>query len=92
MTSDALKARVRLDLDALETVHDRLSRLQARLSGNDPSDDDLAAMAAYLHSLYGGLENILKLLAEFHGVSPGEPRVWHTRLFRDSVLSHLAAL
>ena len=80
MTIDALKARVKLDLEAIETVHNHLSRLRARLAGREPSADELAAMAAYLHSLYGGLENVLKLLAEFHGLSPGGPQVWHARL------------
>jgi len=85
--SDRLRKQIeveRAELSALiETHRDLIDKCRVE----DPTPVELSALAAILHSFYGGIENVLKRIAlEADGSMPtGES--WHRRLLEQMARS-----
>jgi hypothetical protein len=77
---DRLRKQVALELDQLHRLIETYALLIEGCAASPPTDVELSALAAMLHSFYNGVENIFKRIAEeLDGGSPsGE--FWHREL------------
>lgn len=85
MARDALRtlrAEIESDLDDLNAVQTEVQATASQISSTGSSSRDKAALGAFLHSFYNGVENVLKRLAQEMdgGVPVGEG--WHRALLR----------
>lgn len=78
--SDRLAAQVQLEWDQLHRLLDRHRRLLNACTLREPDDIEISALAAVLHSLYNGIENILKRIAIESGDPPLNREYWHKYL------------
>ena len=62
-----------------------LANLQLALDRQDRSVVELAAVATFLHNIYNGMENILKLILRARGVTVPASETWHKDLLESSV-------
>lgn len=78
----ALRAEIEADLKDLARVVEGIQEMVQDLppSPSEPSLRDKAALGAFVHSFYNGVENILKRLAQEidHSLPTGEG--WHRSL------------
>ena len=58
MTRDELHQLLSDEHRRLMRTLGRIDRLRAQLGGSPPSEHEITAFGAYLHDLYGGLENL----------------------------------
>jgi len=77
---DSLRKQVATDLEQLRHLLATHHRLLSKVRDQEPSVDEVPALAAILHSFYSGVERLLKRVAvEVDGAAPrGE--FWHTEL------------
>lgn len=79
----ALKAEIESDLNDLATVVREIRETAAALpSQEEPSHRDKAALGAFVHSFYNGVENVLKRLAQEVDRSVPGGEGWHQALLR----------
>lgn len=78
----ALRAEIESDLDDLAAVLDEIGTTVSQVPDDGPTTRDKAAIGAFLHSFYNGVENVLKRLAQEvdENVPVGED--WHRTLLR----------
>lgn len=78
--SPKLAKQINVEREQLRRLIQIHSRLLANCSSQPPSEIELSALAALLHSFYTGVENIFKRVAvELEGEAPrGE--AWHRQL------------
>ena len=62
-----------------------MASLEQALSRKERSVVELAAVAAFLHNIYNGIENILKLILRAKGVAIPSAATWHKELLEVSV-------
>jgi len=75
-----LRKQIALELDQLNRLLETHRPLLQQCLKTPPSDIELSALAAMLHSFYTGIENILKRIAlELDGAMPGG-EFWHREL------------
>ncbi len=77
---DKLTAQVNVELEQLDELLATYRRLLKRCETSAPDEIELAALAAMLHSLYNGVENLLKRIAVEAGEGLPSGEVWHRRL------------
>jgi uncharacterized protein YutE (UPF0331/DUF86 family) len=68
-----------------QNVEKALSDLMMVCSRENKDIVDLAAMAAFLHNIYNGIENILKQLLKSKGFKVPKTDTWHKDLLELSV-------
>jgi len=78
----SLQAEIESDFAGLETVINEIREIREGLVTLEPTHKDKAALGAFVHSFYNGIENILKRLAQEieNSVPVGEG--WHRTLLR----------
>ncbi|MBI4165606.1 MAG: hypothetical protein HY508_07735 [Acidobacteria bacterium] len=78
--SDRLRKQICVELEQLDQLFEIHQPLLAKAKHTAPSDIELSALAAFLHSFYTGVENIFKRVAtELDGQSPSGDS-WHRDL------------
>jgi hypothetical protein len=77
---DKLRKQVAVERQQLGRLLEGYRPLLEKGAATQPSDFELAALAAMLHSFYNGIENIFKRIAEeLDGQAP-ESEFWHRQL------------
>ena len=67
-----------------ENVEKTLGNLKEAAERKLKSTVELAAMAAFLHNIYNGIENILKQIHKAQGTSIPKSKMWHKELLESS--------
>jgi hypothetical protein len=74
--------RIDLEIEQLHRLVDNWRALVTKSASAEPDSTELAALSAYLHSFYNGIESILKQIAlNSDGVRPSSG-TWHSDLLR----------
>jgi hypothetical protein len=74
------REKVELEFEQLYRLVLGYRGLSSELADREPDSVELAALAAYLHSFYTGLENVFRrIAAEVDGQLPSSP-AWHNDL------------
>ncbi len=81
MTKTELREEVHDELEQMDTVVAELVRLRHDVGSNRPTLREKVAGGAFLMQFYNGTENILKRIAQFHGISVPRGAKWHAKLF-----------
>jgi hypothetical protein len=76
-----LRADVDAELAQMRRVIRELQALQQDVAGRTPTLREKVAGAGFLAQFYNGVENILKRISSFHGVTPPDSARWHVALF-----------
>ena len=82
MKPDELREEVAIELEAMAQVIDELLALQRDVAKREPTLREKTAAAAFLAQFYNGIENILKRISLYHGVSLPGGEAWHVELFQ----------
>jgi hypothetical protein len=82
MTSDELIEEIRIELENIEIVLKELACLYEDVKSSEVSLRNKTAAAAFLAQFYGGIENILKRISRFDGLSLPSGNLWHVELFK----------
>ncbi len=77
-----LREEIAVELEAMELTVNELLALQRDVAEREPTIRENTAAAAFLAQFYNGLENILKRISHFHGVSVPTSETWHVELFQ----------
>lgn len=75
-----------------EYILDTLQALKKALRRRGKDIVELAAIATFLHNTYNGIENILKRLLKFKGISISPSESWHKDLLDLSVGNQIISL
>lgn len=83
MTLTVLKEYIQAEI---EKIRETLNRVRAvRSSGSEsPPDVEVAALSVYIHNIYNGVENILKLIRTHRGEKTQKTPHWHRELLNSS--------
>jgi hypothetical protein len=81
VTPDELREEIAVELEQMEVIVGEIASLHRDVSGREPTTREKTAAAAFLAQFYGGVENVLKRIHRFHGVSLPTGDTWHTDLF-----------
>ncbi|MBI5740918.1 MAG: hypothetical protein HZA16_09365 [Nitrospirae bacterium] len=68
-----------------ENVEKAISNLETALSRDEKTVIELAATGTFLHNIYSGIENILKQILKYKGVTVPKSDTWHKELLNFSV-------
>jgi hypothetical protein len=82
MTLDDLLEEISIELESMEKVVNEAKLLLNDLSGSKPTVREKTAAAAFLAQFYGGIENILKRIHRYHGISMPTGDSWHVEIFK----------
>lgn len=82
MTLEDLREEISIELESMEKVVNEAILLLNDLSGSKPTIREKTAAAAFLAQFYGGIENILKRIHRYHGISIPTGDSWHTDIFK----------
>ncbi len=83
MTKAQLYEECEAEFENIEKVLQEICNLVE--PGKDAfSTPELAALGAFLHNYYNGIENILKRFSIFLSQKPGDSSHWHKELLRNS--------
>lgn len=80
--SDKLRKQVHAEMTQLHQLAAGYQELLMKCAKQSPSFIEMSALAALLHSLYTGFENILKRIAVETGESVPQGESWHSDLLR----------
>ena len=64
-----LHEEIAVELESMQMVVDELVALQKDMANREPTTREKTAAAAFLAQFYNGIENILKRIYRFYGVS-----------------------
>jgi hypothetical protein len=92
VTAEELKAEIKIEFDSLLQVVNELEALRRDVAGREPTVREKTAAAAFLAQFYSGIENVLKRLSRFHGVTLPGGDTWHLDLFKRFCLPALPPL
>lgn len=67
-----------------ENVEEALNNLKEALARTNKSVIELSAIAAFLHNVYNGIENILKQTLKVKGIKIPKTETWHKDLLNTS--------
>lgn len=81
MTSGDLRYEVETELDFLEQIVNELTALEKDIGDNEPTVRERTAASAFLAQFYTGIENILKRISRYQGLSLPTGDSWHIDLF-----------
>jgi len=77
-----LWAEIKATLSDLERIVEEIEELLRDLASSEPSYKDKAAMGAFLHNFYNGIENVLKRIAEEIDRAVPSGSEWHRALLQ----------
>ncbi|MGQ9631380.1 MAG: ribonuclease toxin HepT-like protein [bacterium] len=75
-----------MELGRLDEVRGNVSHLRRKIGGGEPDVFDKAALGAFLHSFYNGIENIFIRIAKAIDLSVPTGRNWHRELLERMTL------
>lgn len=82
MTLSELREEISIEFEMMEqTVREAVSLLN-ELSAREPTVREKTAAGAFLAQFYGGIENTLKRIHRYHGISLPTGDSWHTEIFK----------
>lgn len=82
MTVAELREEISIELEMMGTVVAEAVSLINDLAGKEPTVREKTAAAAFLAQFYGGIENILKRIHRYHGISMPVGDSWHIVIFK----------
>ena len=82
MQRDELIETVQYELDAMHTTVEELAALLNDVQERMPTIREKTAARAFLAQFYTGVENILKRISRYQGVSLPHGDTWHLDLFQ----------
>ena len=77
-----LREEIAVELESIEMIVDELEALQQDMAYREPSTREKTAAAAFLAQFYNGIENILKRIYRYCGISVPTGESWHVELFQ----------
>ena len=77
-----LREEIAVELESIEMIVDELEALQQDMAHREPSTREKTAAAAFLAQFYNGIENILKRIYRYYGISVPTGESWHVELFQ----------
>ena len=80
--SPDLHEEIALELDKLRQLFSSFSELLEKTKVQSPDTVETVALAGFLHSLYNGIENILKRIALSRGEGLPRYEFWHMRFLK----------
>ncbi|MBI5298977.1 MAG: hypothetical protein HY877_01600 [Deltaproteobacteria bacterium] len=83
MTLNVLKEYIEAEFENIRETAERIESIQSSRS-DQPSDIEVAALSVYIHNIYNGFENILKLVCSFQGRKIQKTPHWHRELLNVS--------
>ena len=81
MTREQLKDQCEAEFENIQAVLDELSAV-VRPQKTDYTIVELAAIAAFLHNIYNGIENILKRILYYKDMKLKTDATWHKELLK----------
>lgn len=78
--SDKLRKQIAVELQQLNRLVEVHRPLLAKCVGESPSEIEISALAAMLHSFYTGIENIFKRIVLESGGTLPSGEAWHREL------------
>ncbi|MGH9799010.1 MAG: hypothetical protein ACRD82_01465 [Blastocatellia bacterium] len=78
--SDKLRKQIAIELEQLNHLLDVHRPLLNQCASEPPSEIEISALAAMLHSFYTGIENIFKRIALESGGTLPSGEAWHRKL------------
>lgn len=82
MTSVQLREEIDIEIDYLCTLVEEINSLRKDVEGREPTIREKTAAAAFLAQFYGGIENILKRIHRYYGLTLPIGDTWHLDLFK----------
>lgn len=82
MTPGELHEEITINLELLTQTIQELVALQRDVAGREATTRERTAAAAFMAQFYGGVENILKRICRYHGISLPTGDKWHLDLFK----------
>ena len=77
-----LGEEIAFELESMQITVDELVSLHQDMVHKEPTLRDKTAAAAFLSQFYNGLENILKRIYRYYGISLPTGETWHLDLFQ----------
>jgi len=77
-----LSEEIAFELESMQITVDELVSLHQDMVNKEPTLRDKTAAAAFLSQFYNGLENILKRIYRYYGISLPTGETWHLDLFQ----------
>jgi len=77
-----LSEEIAFELESMQITVDELVSLHQDMVHKEPTLRDKTAAAAFLSQFYNGLENILKRIYRYYGISLPTGETWHLDLFQ----------
>lgn len=93
MTIEELREEIGIELELIEAVVAEVISLRNDVGEREPTVREKTAAAAFIAQFYGGIENILKRIHRYHGISTPVGDAWHLDLpilFDDSLARALS--
>jgi len=83
MNISVLREEISIELEMMGTVvEEAVSLLHDIADSQEPTVREKTAAAAFLAQFYGGIENILKRIHRYHGISLPSGDAWHIEIFK----------
>ena len=82
MTIEELREEIGIELELIEAVVAEAISLRNDVGGREPTVREKTAAAAFIAQFYGGIENILKRIHRYHGISIPVGDAWHIEIFK----------
>jgi len=73
----------------IENVEETIRNLHAAMSRQEKTVVELAAIAAFLHNFYNGIENILKQYLRLQNIRIQKSENWHKELLNQAVANRI---
>lgn len=82
MTADDLRAEIDIEIESIENALEKLAALYVDVGDRKPAVREKTVAATFLAQFYGCVENILKRISMFHGISLPTGKTWQMDLFK----------
>ena len=82
MKIEELREELAIELEWMDVVVKELLSLSEDIKDREPTIREKTAAAGFLAQFYNGLENILKRINRFYGISLPVGDMWHIELFK----------
>jgi hypothetical protein len=82
MTLSELREEISIELEMMGSVVSEAVSLLNDLADREPTVREKTAAAAFLAQFYGGIENILKRIHRYHGITLPVGDSWHIDIFK----------
>jgi len=74
-----------------ENIIKTLNGLKCAMERDEKTIVELAAISTFIHNIYNGIENLLKRILKFKGITIKKSEIWHKDLIRNSVENEIVS-